>query len=159
MGEQIYGSLITTKVLLRNDYLYLSWGGGLKLTEYQPGPPQFKEAGLLSNPQSTIRNSLFFTAEGESVKFVGDRMSLGNRPFFKRRAAGGGCSTPPKESDQQIANTPKGSGWRLQILCLERIWYTTQEPKKLLQNYSPRCSYLEGQIALLRLLLCRESLP
>ena len=64
---QLYGSPVTTRVFLKNGYLYVSWGGGLKLTEDQPG--------------------LFFTTEGESVSFAGDRMSLGNRPFVRKMAA------------------------------------------------------------------------
>lgn len=63
---QSYGNPVTTKVFLKNGYLYVSWGSGLKLTEYQPG--------------------LFFTAEGEAVSFQGDRLSLGNRPFVKSKS-------------------------------------------------------------------------
>ena len=61
---QSYGNPVIIKVLLKNDYLYVSWGGGLKLTEYRPG--------------------LFFTAEGESVSFQGNRLWLGNRPLVRK---------------------------------------------------------------------------
>ncbi|MGE3467012.1 MAG: hypothetical protein AB7J13_08775, partial [Pyrinomonadaceae bacterium] len=58
-----YGSNVETNVSIRNGYLYSSWGGGLKLNEYRPG--------------------VFFNPDGESVIFLGVRMSLGNRPFIK----------------------------------------------------------------------------
>jgi len=46
-----------TSASIKNGYLYLNWGGDLKLTEYKPG--------------------LFFTADGEAVIIQGDRISLG----------------------------------------------------------------------------------
>jgi hypothetical protein len=60
---KIYGNNLSTKVFLKNGYLYVSWMDGLKLNEYQSG--------------------LFFTAEGELVTFQENRMSLGNRLFVK----------------------------------------------------------------------------
>ena len=61
----LYGNPVATKVYLKNGYLYVDWQGGLKLTEYQTG--------------------LFFTTEGESVGFEGNRLLLGNRRFEKKR--------------------------------------------------------------------------
>ena len=58
-----FGIKYTTKIYLKNGYLYSSRGNGTKLTEYQPG--------------------LFFTADGEAVIFENGRMSLGNRPVVK----------------------------------------------------------------------------
>lgn len=62
-SNKLYRDTIKTSVAIKNGYLYASWGGELKLTEYELG--------------------LFFTADGEAVIFQGDRMSLGNRPFLK----------------------------------------------------------------------------
>jgi CubicO group peptidase (beta-lactamase class C family) len=63
--EKTYEHISKATVSIRNGYLYTSWQGGLKLTEYKPG--------------------LFFTADGESVMFQGDRMLFGNRPFLKEK--------------------------------------------------------------------------
>jgi len=59
---------MTVEVLMKNGYLYLDgadtpWQGGIKLSEHTLG--------------------LFFTSDGEAVKFDQGRISLGNRPFFK----------------------------------------------------------------------------
>ena len=58
-----FGIKYTTRIFLKNGYLYSSRGDGTKLTEYQP--------------------ELFFTADGEAVIFQSGRMSLGNRPVVK----------------------------------------------------------------------------
>lgn len=58
-----FGITYTTRIYLKNGYLYSSRGGGTKLTEYKP--------------------DLFFTADGEAVIFQNGRMSLGNRPVVK----------------------------------------------------------------------------
>lgn len=62
---KLYGNPVAAKVYLKNGYLYVDWQGGLKLTEYQRG--------------------VFFTSEGESVVFEGNRLLLGNRSFEKER--------------------------------------------------------------------------
>lgn len=58
-----FGIKYTTRIYLKNGYLYSSRGEGTKLLEYKPG--------------------LFFTTEGEAVIFQNNRMSLGNRPVVK----------------------------------------------------------------------------
>src|SRR5262245_24537329 len=52
-------------VSIKNGYLYVKREGWLKLTEYEPG--------------------LFFSSDGESVRFLGDRMSYANQPFVKNK--------------------------------------------------------------------------
>jgi hypothetical protein len=59
-----WGGTNTDSVMIKNGYLYLRDGGGLKLFEYKPG--------------------IFFTADGEAVIFQGDRMLLSNTPFLKK---------------------------------------------------------------------------
>lgn len=59
-----YGREVKTDVFLKNGYLYISRGGGLKLHEY--------------------KSDLFFAADGEAVVFRDDRMLLGNRPYRKK---------------------------------------------------------------------------
>ncbi|HSK71582.1 MAG TPA: serine hydrolase [Pyrinomonadaceae bacterium] len=60
---KVIGIPIEATVSVKNGYLYVSWGDGLKLTEYAP--------------------SLFFRSDGEAVSFRDNRMWLGNRPFVK----------------------------------------------------------------------------
>ena len=60
---RIYGGELFTDVSVRNGYLYLSWSGGLKLTEHSPG--------------------LFFVAGDEAVQLEPRRLVIGNRPFVK----------------------------------------------------------------------------
>jgi CubicO group peptidase (beta-lactamase class C family) len=52
-------------VSIKNGYLYVKRDGWLKLTEYEPGH--------------------FFSSDGESVLFQGDRMSYANQPFVKNK--------------------------------------------------------------------------
>jgi len=52
-------------VSIKNGYLYVKRDGWLKLTEYEPG--------------------LFFSSDGEPVRFQGDRMSSANQPFVKNQ--------------------------------------------------------------------------
>jgi CubicO group peptidase (beta-lactamase class C family) len=58
-----FGIKYTTRIYLKNGYLYSSRGDGTKLLEYKPG--------------------LFFTTDGEAVIFQNNRMSLGSRPVVK----------------------------------------------------------------------------
>jgi CubicO group peptidase (beta-lactamase class C family) len=60
-----FGIKYTTRIYLKNGYLYSSRGEGTKLLEYSP--------------------NLFFTTDGEAVIFQTNRMSLGNRPVTKVR--------------------------------------------------------------------------
>lgn len=60
---KVIGIPIEATVSIKNGYLYVSWGDGLKLTEHAP--------------------SLFFRSDGESVSFRDNQMRLGNRPFVK----------------------------------------------------------------------------
>jgi CubicO group peptidase (beta-lactamase class C family) len=60
----VCGGTNTDSVMIKNGYLYLRDGGGLKLFEYKPG--------------------FFFTADGEAVIFQGDRMLLSNTPYLKK---------------------------------------------------------------------------
>jgi hypothetical protein len=53
------------EVYRRNEYLYMTYEGELKLTEHESG--------------------LFFTAEGESVRFDKDCMVIAGTPFARRR--------------------------------------------------------------------------
>ena len=57
------GDRIETNVALRNGYLYLD--GVLKLTEVKPG--------------------FFITADGDSVVFTSERLSVGNKVYFKSK--------------------------------------------------------------------------
>jgi CubicO group peptidase (beta-lactamase class C family) len=63
-----YGREVKTDVLLKNGYLYVSRGGGLRLQEYKP--------------------DLFFTTEGEAVLFRAEAMLLGNRPYRRKVSPG-----------------------------------------------------------------------
>lgn len=58
-----FGIKYTTRIYLKNGYLYSSRGDGTKLTECKP--------------------NFFFTADGEAVIFQDGRMSNGNRPVIK----------------------------------------------------------------------------
>jgi CubicO group peptidase (beta-lactamase class C family) len=62
---KLWGSTIPrgVSVSIKNGYLYVKRDGWLKLTEYEPG--------------------LFFSSDGESVLFQGDRMLIANRPYVK----------------------------------------------------------------------------
>lgn len=60
---KVIGIPIEATVSIKNGYLYVNWGDGLKLTEYAP--------------------NLFFRSDGESVSFRDNRMLLGNRPLVK----------------------------------------------------------------------------
>ena len=60
---KVIGVPVEATVSIKNGYLYVSWGDGLKLTEYAP--------------------NLFFRSDGESVNFRDNRMWFGNRPFVK----------------------------------------------------------------------------
>jgi CubicO group peptidase (beta-lactamase class C family) len=69
IGGKVNDERLISESLLKEMYTpqfaYVGWQGDLKLTEYKPG--------------------LFFTADGESVVFQGDRMLFGNRPFLKEK--------------------------------------------------------------------------
>jgi CubicO group peptidase (beta-lactamase class C family) len=63
----LWGGRIPRRVTvsIKNGYLYVNRNGWLKLTEYEPG--------------------LFFSTNGESVLFQGDRMLVANQPFVKNK--------------------------------------------------------------------------
>ena len=60
----VYGEEVTSKIYIKNGYLYSSRAGGTKLSEYKPG--------------------VFFLCDGESLIIKKDSMFLGSRPFVKQ---------------------------------------------------------------------------
>jgi CubicO group peptidase (beta-lactamase class C family) len=64
---KVWGATVSRRavVSIKNGYLYVNRNGWLKLTEYKPG--------------------LFFSTNGESVLFQGDRMLVANQPFVKNK--------------------------------------------------------------------------
>ncbi|MEZ4587090.1 MAG: serine hydrolase domain-containing protein [Gemmatimonadales bacterium] len=59
----VFGGFHPMEVSVRRGYLYLDWGGGQRLREHAP--------------------RLYFTPDGESVRFLDDRVEVGNRPFSR----------------------------------------------------------------------------